>query len=76
MNQICVCIVFQILKIIVIGNNLKWVDFLKECLKVAKCIYFYFYFFKISAQAAHQEAMQRQLAMERERYGAAGHLPH
>lgn len=49
-------------------------DFLKECLKVAKCIYFYF--FKISAQAAHQEAMQRQLAMERERYGAAGHLPH
>lgn len=31
---------------------------------------------QISAQAAHQEAMQRQLAMERERYGAAGHLPH
>lgn len=30
---------------------------------------------QLSAQA-HHEAIQRQLAMERERYGATGHLPH
>lgn len=30
---------------------------------------------QLSAQA-HHEAIQRQLALERERYGATGHLPH
>ncbi|GAB1602297.1 arginine-glutamic acid dipeptide repeats protein-like isoform X1 [Argonauta hians] len=31
---------------------------------------------QISTQAAQHEAMQRHFAMERERYGATGHLPH
>ncbi|XP_021346870.1 arginine-glutamic acid dipeptide repeats protein-like isoform X3 [Mizuhopecten yessoensis] len=31
---------------------------------------------QLSAQAAHQEAIQRQLAMDRERYGPGGHLHH
>ncbi|KAL8585332.1 hypothetical protein ACOMHN_067022 [Nucella lapillus] len=30
---------------------------------------------QLTAQAAHHEAIQRQLAMERERFGP-GHLPH
>ncbi|XP_060073172.1 arginine-glutamic acid dipeptide repeats protein-like isoform X3 [Ylistrum balloti] len=31
---------------------------------------------QLSAQAAHQEAIQRQLAMDRERFGPGGHLHH
>lgn len=30
---------------------------------------------QLSAQAAHHEALQRQMALERERFGP-GHLPH
>ncbi|CAG5128774.1 unnamed protein product, partial [Candidula unifasciata] len=31
---------------------------------------------QLSAQAAAHEALQRHMAMERERYGSSGHLPH